>query len=87
MTANEIRKKRFEEEGIAKLFAAGINEDMDPGYCPLAQTQCHKDCVCWVPARVTEEIASPLQGENLGTGSRWKVQGWYCDNAMFSIVM
>lgn len=80
----EIREKRFETEDEAQAEADEMNEHtMGPTFCPMIQKQCRTDCECFAPARVGQQIYSH-QVSSIGKKKQFKVEGFYCDNAMFS---
>ena len=75
----EIRAKRFETEEMCQKVVNEVNDHtMGPSFCPLIKEQCRTDCECFVPARVGQQIYS-----HMGSPKQFKVEGFYCDNAMF----
>jgi len=64
----------FKTEDEAKKKADEVNACADPtDFCPLINTKCKKDCVCFQKAYVQP-----------GQSQTWYVYGFNCTNGMFS---
>lgn len=75
----EIWKKRFNLEAEAQLIVNDLNNCERRGtFCPLIKGQCWTNCECFIPASVGQRVYS------YGKGKQFTVEGFYCDNAMFS---
>jgi hypothetical protein len=75
----EIRAKRFETEEMAQEVVNELNKhSMGQSFCPIIKEQCRTDCECFVAASVGQQIYS-----RVGADNTFKVEGFYCDNAMF----
>lgn len=75
----KIKEERFETPAEAQEVVDKVNmHSMGPSFCPLIKEQCRTDCECFVAARVGQIIYSHNRSPR-----QFRVEGFYCDNAMF----
>lgn len=76
----EIRSRRFKTEAEAQEVVDELNKcSMGETFCPMIKEQCRTDCECFIEARVGQQIYSHTAKDF----KQFKVEGFYCDNAMF----